>query len=78
MEYKFSKSFTVNVNSFVVFIMDQPFSLRINGKFSFMLISSVQFSCSVVPDSTTPWTAVHQVSQSVTKSWSLLKLKSIE
>ena len=54
MEYKFSKSFTVNVKSFVVFIMDQPFSLRINGKLSFMLISSVQFSRSVVSDSLQP------------------------
>ena len=44
-----------------------------------LLISiSVQFSCSVVSDSVTPWTAVHQASLCITKSWSLLKLMSIK
>ena len=36
------------------------------------LISSVQFSCSVVSNSATPWTAAHQASLSFTISWSLL------
>ena len=40
--------------------------------------SSVQFSHSVVSDSVTPWTAVHQASVSITNPWSLLKLRSIE
>ena len=39
---------------------------------------SVQFSYSVVSDSATPWTAAHHASLSITSSWSLLKLKSIE
>ena len=39
---------------------------------------SVQFSYSVVSDSVTPWTAVHQASLSITNSWNLLKLMSIE
>ena len=39
---------------------------------------SVQFSCSVVSDSASPWTAAHQVSLSITNSQSLLKLMSIE
>ena len=39
---------------------------------------SVQFSRSVVSDSATPWTAVYQASLSITNSWSLLKLMSIE
>ena len=39
---------------------------------------SVQLSRSVVSDSVTPWTAVHQASWSITNSWSLLKLMSIE
>ena len=39
---------------------------------------SVQFSCSVVSDSATPWTAAHQASLSITNSWSLPKLMSIE
>ena len=44
---------------------------------------SVQFSRSVVPDSlrphsATPWTTAHQASLSITNSWSLLKLMSIE
>ena len=38
----------------------------------------VQFSRSVVTDSATPWTAAHQASLSITNSWSLLKLMSIE
>ena len=40
-------------------------------------VQSVQFSCSVVSDSATPWTAAHQASLSITNSWSLLKLMSI-
>ena len=38
----------------------------------------VQFSRSVVSDSLTPWTAACQASLSITNSWSLLKLMSIE
>ena len=38
----------------------------------------VQFSGSVMSDSATPWTAAHQASLSITSSWSLLKLMSIE
>ena len=41
-------------------------------------ITSVQFSCLVVSDSMSPWTAAHQASLSITNSWSLLKLMSIE
>ena len=40
--------------------------------------SSVQFSCSVVSDSVTPWTAARQASLPITNSRSLLKLMSIE
>ena len=40
--------------------------------------SSVQFSCSVVSDSATPWTAARQASLSISSSQSLLKLMSIE
>ena len=39
---------------------------------------SVQFSHWVVSDFATPWTAAHQASLSMTNSWSLLKLMSIE
>ena len=38
----------------------------------------VQFSCSVVFDSLTPWTAACQTSLSITNSWTLLKLMSIK
>ena len=41
-------------------------------------ISSVQFSHSVVLDSASPWTATRQASLSITNSWSLLKLMSID
>ena len=40
--------------------------------------SSVQFHCSVVSDSATPWTAARQASLSITNSRSLLTLISIE
>ena len=36
-----------------------------------------QFSCSVVSDSATPWTAAHQASLSITNTQNLLKLMSI-
>ena len=39
---------------------------------------SVQFSLSVVSNSATPWTAAHQASLSITNTWSLLKLMSME
>ena len=39
---------------------------------------SIQFSCSVLSNSATPWTAVCQVSLSITNSRSLLKLMSTE
>jgi len=39
-------------------------------------LSSVQFSQSCL--FVTPWTAAHQASMSITNSWSLLKLMSIE
>ena len=40
--------------------------------------TAVQFSCSVVSDSVTQWTEAHQASLSITNSWNLLKLMSIE
>ena len=43
----------------------------------YLFTASVQFSCSVVSDSATPWTAARQASLSITNSWSLLKLTSI-
>ena len=43
-----------------------------------MYCSSVQFSCSVMSDSVTPWSAACQASLSITNSRSLLKLMSIE
>ena len=54
--------------SFKTALQDRPTSL----------VFSVQFSRSVVSDSVTPWTAGRQASLSITSSWSLLKLMSIE
>jgi len=45
---------------------------------SFILISSIQFSCSVMSNFVTRWTAAHQASLSITNFQSLLKLMSIE
>ena len=41
-------------------------------------ICSVTFSCSVISNSVTPWTASWQASLSISNSWRLLKLMSIE
>ena len=41
-------------------------------------IMLVQFSCSVISNSATPWTTAHQASLSITNSRSLLKLMPIE
>ena len=38
----------------------------------------VQFSCSVLSNSVTPWTAACQASLAIINTWSLLKLMSIE
>ena len=46
-------------------------------KFS-CIISSAQFSCSVVSNSATPWITAHQASLSITNSWSPPKPMSIE
>ena len=43
-----------------------------------VFFSSVQFNCSVVSNSATPWTAACHASQSVTNSRSLLKLMFIK
>ena len=45
--------------------------------FHIMYSTSVQFNCSVMSDSATPWTGACQVSLSITNSQSLLKLMSI-
>ena len=51
-----------------------------DGEDNFILngFSAVQFSCLVMSDSATPWTAAHQTSLSITSSQNLLKLMSIE
>ena len=43
-----------------------------------ILVFSPLFSHSLVSDSATPWTAACQASLSITNSWSLPKLMSIE
>ena len=43
-----------------------------------LLLLLLLFSCQVLSDSATPWTAVHQASLSITNSQNLLKLMSIE
>ena len=52
--------------------------MEIEDKHSSSLSYTVQFSCSVVSDSVTPWTVACQAYLSITNSWSSLKLMSIE
>ena len=53
-------------------------SVSLWGGYFVMFLWLVQFSCSVMSNSATPWTAAWQASLSITSSWSLLKLMSIE
>ena len=59
--------------------VQQSWSLKFS-ELSICLLAnlSIQFSSSVVSDSATPRTAVCQASLSITNSWTLLKLMSIE
>ena len=68
-------------------LRDQTQVSRIAGRFftswatrdaQRQLFSSVQFSCSVVSNSVTPWIAARQACLSITNSQSSLKLSSIE
>ena len=70
--YHFS-GFHNYVNKMVFF-----FSFWLNLSLYDKLISSFQFSCSVVSNSATPWTTARQASLSITNSRSLLKLVSIK
>ena len=58
------------------FFCGSPFLSKIGG--SVLWLYWIQFSCSVVSDSATPWTAACQASLSITNSWSLLRLMSVE
>ena len=70
-----------------IFLMPKPilFPLQITMLFHWnssrpaaLLYVLYQFSCSVMSDSVTSWTAARQASLSITNSRSLLKLMSIE
>ena len=64
----------MSINSHFLHILDEVVFNK--TKHDIVLLGSVQFSCSGVSDSATPWTAAHQASLSITIS--LLKLTSIE
>ena len=65
------------VNKFLAKVKAGNQRLRKMAPFcNFYKISSVHYA--VVSDSVTPWTAAHQDSLSITSSWSLLRLMSIE
>ena len=77
----------IKLNNSQKYIIEQKVSCRItqwdmiylNLKYAKIWhTSSVHFSHSVVSDSATPWTASHQVSLSITSSWGLLELMSME
>ena len=57
--------------------MDHKWSSQL-GCLLFQIASSVQFNCSVVSDSATPWTAALQASLPITNSQSLPKLICFE
>ena len=77
----------IKLNNSQKYIIEQKVSCRIIQLDRFYLnlkyakiwhTNSVQFSHSVVSNSATPWTTACQVSLSITNSWGLLKLMSIE
>ena len=79
----FSQSYmfiTLVDHSFILILLNHLGISTSNSIFlaspSSYLLSSVHFSH--IQLFTTPWTAAHQASLSITNSWSLLKLKSIE
>ena len=51
---------------------------KVLNDFDLYLHWPVQFGCSVMSDSATPWTEAHQASLSITNSQSLLKFMSVE
>ena len=69
-----------NFGSFKAFIVCLKVSGSISGAINYYHTNkySVQFSCSVMSDSVTLCTSACQASLSITNSWSLLKLMSIE
>ena len=69
LQHHSSKASTLWCSAFFMVQLSHPYMTT--GK-------SVQFSHSVVSDSVTLWTAASQASLSITNSWSLLKLMSIE
>ena len=71
------KAIALTRQTFVGKVMSLLFNMLSRFIIAFLPRSSVQFSCSVVSDSATPWTAAHQASLSITNSRSLLKLISI-
>ena len=46
--------------------------------YNYLKFSSIEFSCSVISDSATSWTAAHQASLTIINSQSLLKIMNIE
>jgi len=58
--------------------MDIPQKIKNKLPYEPAILSSVQFSHSVVSDSATPWTTACQASLSISNSWSLPKLMSTE
>ena len=58
--------------------MDIPQKIKNKLPYEPAILSSVQFSRSVMSDFATSWTAAHQAFLSITNSWSSLKLKFIE
>ena len=66
------------IYSIVLFFFMFAFMHYLCKKYYKSITVQLLFSCSVMSDFTTPWTAAHQASLSFTISWSLLKLMSIE
>ena len=80
MEKKYDKNLYQILS--IIRLLKHIVSEHINGHNSFeifcqILVGSVQSLSHVLPFAT-PWTAARQASLSITNSWSLLKLMSIE
>ena len=71
----------MNLNKVWEMVRDRDWNAAVHGVTTWHLnnnSNNVQFSHSVVSDSATPQAAARQASLSITNSWSLLKLVSIE
>ena len=77
-DWSYSVFFNLGAGYRGVFFWNTHWTVHLWFVFFLVCVLSVQFSCSVMSDSATPWTAARQASLSIANSRSWPKLMSIE